>query len=104
LAPTAVPTGNPAGVLNGTRLTTMDPRTGGDIYLYYQYGDGGLRYISQSPARIWQGSTDLQVTNAMLGTPLATASTSTNGSTFVSIFPSNTTLTNIYIVVAFLRG
>ena len=48
-APTAVPT----GVLNGSRLTTMDPRTGGDIYIYYQYGDGSLRYISQSPERIW---------------------------------------------------
>jgi len=104
VSPTAVPTGNPAGVLNGTRLTTMDPRTGGDIHLYYQYGDRSLRYISQSPKRIWQGSTDLQVTDAMLGSPLATVSTSTKGSVLVSIFHSNTTVTDMYIVVAFLRG
>lgn len=64
----------------------MDPRTGGDICLFYQWGDGGLRYISQSPQNIWQGSTDLHVTDAKLGTPLASASTGSNGSTYVSIF------------------
>ena len=89
-APTPVPT----GVLNGSRLATMDPLTGGDIYLYYQYGDGSLRYISQSPERIWQGSTNLQVTNAKLGTPLAAVSTSTNGSVFVSGLRSNTISTD----------
>ena len=58
----------------------MDPRTGGDIYLFYQYGDGGLSYISQSPQRIWQGSINLEVTDALPGSPLASISTSTNGS------------------------
>ena len=82
----------------------MDPRTGGDIYLYYQYGDGSLRYISQSPERIWQGSTNLQVTNARFGTPLAAVSTSSNGSVFVSSLCSNTTSTDTYVVVAILRG
>ena len=90
----SVPTPVPTGVLNGSRLTTMDPRTGGDIHLYYQYGDGSLRYISQSPQRIWQGSTNLQVTNTKLGTPLAAVSTSTDGSVFVSGLRSNTISTN----------
>ncbi|KAL8721790.1 MAG: hypothetical protein Q9225_001590 [Loekoesia sp. 1 TL-2023] len=82
--PTAVPNATLSGALKGTRLATMDPRTGGDIYLYYQATDGGLHYISQSPARIWQGSMNLRITNAKLGTPLCTTYTSTNGSVVVS--------------------
>ena len=89
-APTPVNT----GVLNGSRMTTMDPHTGGDIYLYYQCGDGSLHYISQSPEFIWQGITNLQVTNARMGTPLAAVSTSTNGSVFVSGLRSNTILSD----------
>ncbi|KAL8702185.1 MAG: hypothetical protein Q9201_004540 [Fulgogasparrea decipioides] len=73
-------------VLKGTRLVTMDPRTGGDIYLYYQEDDGGLHYISQSPQRIWQGSAKLNVPDARLGTPLGSISTVTNGSTFWWLF------------------
>ena len=65
----------------------MDPRTGGDIYLFYQWNDNGLRYISQSPKRVWQGSTDLHVTDAKPGTPLTSVSTISNGSTLVSNLP-----------------
>ena len=61
----------------------MDPGTGGDIYLFYQWYDGGLRYISQSPLRVWQGSTHLDVPDAKLGTPLAAISTKSDGSIFV---------------------
>lgn len=75
------------GVLRGTRLTTMDAHTGGDIYLYYQYEDGGLHYIPLSSARIWQGSTDLRVTDAMLGTPLAATSTRFKGAITVGLPP-----------------
>lgn len=82
--PTAFPNATLDGALRGTRLATMDPRTGGDIYLYYQTTDGSLRYISQSPARIWQGSMNLRITNAKLGTPLCTTYTSANGSVIVS--------------------
>ena len=82
------------GVLNGSRMTIMDPRTGGDMYLYYQYGDGSLHYISQSPEHIWQGVTNLQVTNARMGTPLAAISTLTNGSVIVSGLRSNTISTD----------
>ncbi|KAI4199089.1 MAG: hypothetical protein LQ350_004844 [Teloschistes chrysophthalmus] len=53
----------------------MEPKTGGDIFLFYQWDDGGLRYISQSPGRVWQGSTDLNVPDAKLRTPLASVST-----------------------------
>ncbi|KAL8636413.1 MAG: hypothetical protein Q9228_006187 [Teloschistes exilis] len=52
----------------------MDARTDGDIFLYYQWDNGGLRYISQSPGRVWQGSTDLDVPDAKLRTPLASVS------------------------------
>ncbi|KAK2805873.1 hypothetical protein FQN51_008647 [Onygenales sp. PD_10] len=69
------------GILQGTRLSSMDPRTGGDIFVYYQYGDGSLRYISMSPNRVWQGSRTLPVDNAMIGTPLTATFTITNGST-----------------------
>ena len=71
-------------VLKGTRLTTMDPRTGGDIYLFYQWDDGGIRYISQNVSRIWQGNINLEITDAKKGSPLASVSTGANGSTFVS--------------------
>ena len=64
----------------------MDPRTGGDICLFYQWDDGSLRYTSQSSQHIWQGSTDLDVIDAKLGTPLASVSTGSNGSTYVSIW------------------
>ncbi|KAL8871761.1 MAG: hypothetical protein Q9174_002470 [Haloplaca sp. 1 TL-2023] len=74
---------NPRGVLRGSRLATMDPLTGGDIYLFYQWSDGGLRYISQSPRRVWQGSTNLDVPDAKLGTPLAALTTESDESTFV---------------------
>ena len=84
----------PTGVLNGSRLAMMDPLTGDDIYLYYQYGDGSLRYISQSLERIWQGSTNLQVTDAKRGTPLAAVSTLTNGSVIVSGLRSKVISTN----------
>ncbi|KAI4236040.1 MAG: hypothetical protein L6R40_006286 [Gallowayella cf. fulva] len=73
------------GVLRGTRLTTMEPRTGGDIDLFYQNADGSLHYISQSQARIWQGSFDLNVSDAKLGTPLcSTYSNWGDGSVYVS--------------------
>ena len=81
--PTQPTSESPGGVLRGSRLSTMDPYTGGDIYLFYQWSDGGLRYISQSPLRVWQGSTHLDVPDAKLGTPLATISTKSDGSTFV---------------------
>ncbi|KAK2798538.1 hypothetical protein FQN50_008806 [Emmonsiellopsis sp. PD_5] len=76
---TSLPTED--GILKGTRLSTMDPRTGGDIFVYYQYGDGSLRYISMSPTRVWQGSRSLPVDDAMIGTPLTATFTITNGST-----------------------
>ena len=47
----------------------------GDIFLYYQSGDGGLHYISQSGQRNWQGSRPLPVKDAKLGTPLASTKT-----------------------------
>ena len=81
---TTVANASPTGVLPGTRLATMDPRTGGGIFLYYQVTSGGLQYISMSPRRIWQGSMDLQITDALLGTSLATTSTSINGLIYVS--------------------
>ncbi|KAI4254238.1 MAG: hypothetical protein L6R42_007280 [Xanthoria sp. 1 TBL-2021] len=58
------------GVLRGTRLTTLEPPTGGDINLFHQTNDGSLHYISQSQERIWQGSTDLNISDAKLRTPL----------------------------------
>ncbi|KAL8695770.1 MAG: hypothetical protein Q9224_003174 [Gallowayella concinna] len=58
------------GVLKGTRLTTLETRTGGDLDLFYQNADGALHYISQSKERIWQGSFDLNVSDAKIGTPL----------------------------------
>ncbi|KAL8801369.1 MAG: hypothetical protein Q9200_006962 [Gallowayella weberi] len=61
---------NSGGVLKGTRLTTLELRTGGDLHLFYQNADGTLHYISQSKARIWQGSFDLNVSDAKIGTPL----------------------------------
>jgi hypothetical protein len=64
----------------------MNPQTGGDIYLFYQRDDGGLRYVSESPEHIWQGSSELHVTDAKLGTPLTSISTESNGSTYVSMF------------------
>lgn len=68
----------------------MEPKTGGDIFLFYQWDDGGLRYISQSPGRVWQGSTDLNVPDAKLRTPLASVSTgSSKGSATVSISQRN---------------
>jgi len=86
IAPSSVNPKASGSVLQGTRLATMDPRTGGDIYLFYQWEDSGLRYISQSPRRVWQGSTDLHVTDARAGTPLTSVSTGYNESTAVSIF------------------
>ncbi|KAI4275982.1 MAG: hypothetical protein LQ337_002803 [Flavoplaca oasis] len=76
----------------------MDPGTGGDIYLFYQWYDGGLRYISQSPLRVWQGSTHLDVPDAKLGTPLAAISTKSDGSTFWWLFyvDKADTVQNIY--------
>lgn len=72
-------------VLRGTRLTTLEPRTGGDINLFSQTNDGSLRYISQSQERIWQGSTDLNISDAKLTTPLcSTYSNFKDGSVYVS--------------------
>lgn len=64
----------------------MDPWTGGDIYLFYQWDDRSLHYIAQNAERVWQGSTDLHVTNAKLGTPLASVGTFYNDC--VSIYAS----------------
>ncbi|KAL6719480.1 hypothetical protein ACLMJK_003720 [Lecanora helva] len=75
------------GVLHGTNLAVMDPFTGGDIYLFYQWSDGSIRYIDQSPERVWQGSTYLDVADAKLGTPLTSVSTnSSNGTLFSWLF------------------
>ncbi|PGH00631.1 hypothetical protein AJ79_08147 [Helicocarpus griseus UAMH5409] len=79
--PPAPSTPSKDGVFKGTRLAAMDPRSGGDIFLYYQYGDGSLRYISLSASRDWQGSRSLPAKDSMAGTPLATTHTVSNGST-----------------------
>ncbi|PGH36189.1 hypothetical protein GX50_01045 [[Emmonsia] crescens] len=86
------------GVLKGTRLASMDPRTGGDIFVYYQNGDGSLRYISMSPTRVWQGSRILPVDDAMMGTPLAATHTVSNGSTTWWLFyvDESNVIQNIY--------
>ena len=39
-------------VLKGTRLATMESRSG-DTFLYYQSGDGGLHFISMSDMKVW---------------------------------------------------
>ncbi|KAK2792900.1 hypothetical protein FQN52_002578 [Onygenales sp. PD_12] len=59
----------------------MDARTGGDIFMYYQYADGSLRYISMSPDGVWQGSRTLPVDDAKLGTPLTATYYVKNGLT-----------------------
>lgn len=64
----------------------MDTRTNGEIYLFYQWDDGGLRYIAQSSQHTWEGSSELHVTDAKLGTPLASVSTESNGSAYISMF------------------
>ncbi|KAL8952566.1 MAG: hypothetical protein Q9222_001520 [Ikaeria aurantiellina] len=84
IKPTAVTNKTSIGALNGTRLATMDPRTGGGIWLFYQLADGKLQYISQSPTRIWQGIIDMKITDAKLGTPLCATYLHTNASVFVS--------------------
>lgn len=79
----ASPTASPDDpVLKGTRLATMGSRMG-DIFLYYQSGDGGLHFISMSSSRRWQGSRDLGVTDAKLGTPFASTSATINGTILV---------------------
>ena len=81
--PTLSPTANPDDpILKGTRLETMGSRKG-DVLLYYQSGDGGLHFISMDETRAWQGSRDLEVTDAKLGTPLASTSADVNGTIFV---------------------
>ena len=85
--PSPVTTKTSGRAQKGIRLVTIDPRTGGDIYLFYQWNNNGLRYISQSPKGVWQGSTDLHVTDAKPGTPLESVSTISNGSTLVSYLP-----------------
>ncbi|OJD11048.1 hypothetical protein ACJ73_09624 [Blastomyces percursus] len=70
---------NKDGVLMGTRLAAMDPRSGGDVFLYYQNGDASLRYITLSPTRVWQGSRTLPLDDAMLYTPIASTYTDSNG-------------------------
>ena len=102
LVPSAVPTSGFQGALRGTRLTAMDQDTGGNICLFYQYADGSLRYQFQNLARVWQGSTDLQVKDAMQGTPLAAVSTWNNGSVIVSALHLLPSLTYSYTVVALL--
>ncbi|KAL8734494.1 MAG: hypothetical protein Q9166_001394 [cf. Caloplaca sp. 2 TL-2023] len=66
----------------------MEPRTTsteGDMALFYQMTDGRLYYISRSQARIWQGTSDLNISDAKLGTPLcSTYSNYKDGSVYVS--------------------
>ena len=62
-------------VLKGTKLATMGVGVQGDIFLYYHSGDGGLRYISESGQKNWQGPRNLPVKDAKLGTPLASTRT-----------------------------
>ena len=78
------PTANPDDpILKGTRLTTMDSRSG-DVILYYQSGDGGLHFIPMDKkTKAWEEPRDLGVTDAKLGTPLASAGATLNGTIFV---------------------
>ncbi|KAK2732405.1 hypothetical protein FQN55_004129 [Onygenales sp. PD_40] len=78
-SPSASPPASADAVLKGTRLSSMDPRTGTDIFLFYQYGDGSIQYMPLTSSRAWQGSKTLPVENAMIGTPLTTTYTSVNG-------------------------
>ncbi|KAI4282459.1 MAG: hypothetical protein L6R38_002925 [Xanthoria sp. 2 TBL-2021] len=90
------------GVLRGTRLTTLEPRTGGDINLFYQTNDGSLHYISQSQERIWQGSTNLNISDAKLRTPLcSTYSNFKDGSVYPTqwwlfYIDNSNTIQNVY--------
>ena len=96
-SPSPVSSNISGNVLEGTRLVTMGPKTGGDIFLFYQWNDSSLRYIDQSPQRVWQGSIDLHVTDTRLGTPLAAVATTSNDSaTVIVLLKGNDIQLNCY--------
>ncbi|MCJ1444382.1 MAG: hypothetical protein MMC23_004884 [Stictis urceolatum] len=82
---TTVPALAPTDATEGTRLSTMNPKTG-DVFLFYQVASGGIHYIALSENRVWQGANNVDVTNARNQTPLATTYEVWYGSTYWSIF------------------
>lgn len=71
--------------LRGTRLAVMDPAIGGDLYLYYQTFDGRLHITSQSVAHVWQGTIEMNIEDAKLGTPLCAGASYANDSILVCL-------------------
>ncbi|KAL8956152.1 MAG: hypothetical protein Q9193_006242 [Seirophora villosa] len=84
--PTATPNGSSRSALRGTRLAKLNSQTNDETFLFYQRSDGSLHYSSLNSARVWQGSMDVNIQNAKLGTPLCAIDTTTNGSVLWWLF------------------
>ncbi|KAL2368760.1 hypothetical protein BDBG_08166 [Blastomyces gilchristii SLH14081] len=68
---------NKDGVLKGTRLAAMDPRSGGDIFLYHQNWQCQPALYHFEPRTRVAGT--LPLDDAMLHTPIASTYTDSNG-------------------------
>ncbi|MCJ1235133.1 hypothetical protein MMC14_003097 [Varicellaria rhodocarpa] len=72
--PSATSIPSTRGAFNGTGLSTIYPSNDADIAaLFYQSNTGELQYATLSNDGNWQGGQSLGVSNAMNGTPIATA-------------------------------